>query len=224
MKLNSVAFLGLALIQAPGISAQCIEGEKQHVVPDYRVLEECAQKCKDANTPHCAYSPDRKGCVVGREGDVLKQLTGAYTMERIADDPDDGEGFPDLPADCEDEKAACEKEKIELQKKTATCPGDPLRDTCNTNDKKEIYDRYKCNQFKVYCDRHHDTSNPKVVLKEINFNECIDLCSQRTACTYALWSAPGGKNPTCQLYERKVAYTTTPGIVDPKWWTFVKKP
>lgn len=50
--------------------------------------------------------------------------------------------------------------------------------------------------------------------------ECINLCTSKAWCTYALHGIYYTK---CQLYDRAAPYTLTPGLSDNAWNCAVKK-
>lgn len=67
----------------------------------------------------------------------------------------------------------------------------------------------------------HDTSSPKETHNNVDtLADCVKLCTASSWCTYALH---GIHQPKCQLYQRAVAFTTTPGLSDNSWNCAVKK-
>lgn len=66
----------------------------------------------------------------------------------------------------------------------------------------------------------HNSAGPKNKVTGLTLPECIDYCSRRSWCDYALFRQT---DYTCNTYERKVAYTLEPGVVSQEWKCAVKK-
>ncbi|KAJ6011420.1 hypothetical protein N7451_002832 [Penicillium sp. IBT 35674x] len=213
--------LALAVILgAAHAGAQCVPGKQEEVIAGYK---ECAQICKDAGSSYCAHGAKQKQCVVGDENGTDKPAEGVYFMTKVDDDPfpEDQEPFP--IGDCDEELKDCEDEKNKCQ---AALKAKGLRFTsaqCTRDDKQEV--EVAGQEYKIYCDRYHDPSNPLLKVTGIPFVECKALCNHRSTCTYALWKQAGGH--TCHLFSRKVSYATVPGVQstsgEKDWKTGVRK-
>ncbi|KAF7137088.1 hypothetical protein CNMCM5793_006976 [Aspergillus hiratsukae] len=220
MKFSALALA--VLLGAAHAGAQCVPGKREEVISGYEVeyqcdtyrtgklhtnvatIEECAQLCKDAGSSYCAHR-------------------GVYFMTKVDDEP-----FPDDPeepfpgGDCDTELEDCE-EDLKQCRAALKAKGFRFTSAQCTRDNKEEVD-VAGQEYKIYCDRHHDPKNPLLKVTGVPFSECMTLCNHRKTCTYTLWKQAGGH--TCHLFSRQVAYTTVPGIPssgDNDWKTAVKK-
>ncbi|KAJ5916252.1 hypothetical protein N7504_000267 [Penicillium tannophilum] len=240
MKFSALALA--VILGAAHAGAQCVPGKQEEVIPGYKVeyqcdtyrsgklhtkvvtIEECAQICKDAGSSYCSHGAKQKQCVVGDENGIDKPAKGVYFMTKVEDDPfpeDDEDPFVD--GECDEELKDCEDDKKKCE---AALKAKGLRFTsaqCPRDDKQEV--EVAGQEYKIYCDRYHDPSNPLLRVTGVPFVECMALCNHRSTCTYALWKQAGGH--TCHLFSRKVSYATVPGVKSTSgendWKTGVKK-
>ncbi|KAJ4178472.1 hypothetical protein NW755_013187 [Fusarium falciforme] len=246
MKASAAYLLTFALgaVQAQA-SVQCVDGHREMIGPDYMVeykcdlvrqgdvhnniatQQQCAELCKNAGRSVCTYHPPTRRCVVGQEGGRDIPRPGAIYMQKVEEDVYDPFTDPQDPfgSACEDEKAACLLRESNLQAELAKTQTeaedskDLFASSCPVQHTK--YTTVGGRDYRIWCSRYHDTSSPKETYNNVDtMAACIKLCSSKSWCTYVLH---GNYLTNCQLYERKVSHTTTPGLVGYIWNCAVKK-
>ncbi|CAG7562574.1 unnamed protein product [Fusarium equiseti] len=138
----SAVYLFTALLGAANVSAQCVEGTRQEISPDYIVVHkcgfyrkgtthkqiaseyDCAKLAMDAGASASSYHPPTKQCIVASEGETDKPYSGATLLvkeEKKEEDP-----FPEEPVeedpflpDCDQEKEDCLKREEQLKNELA---------------------------------------------------------------------------------------------------------
>ncbi|KAM4057783.1 hypothetical protein HRG_009403 [Hirsutella rhossiliensis] len=242
---SSAACLVTLLLAATQADAECVPGHRETISPGYVVEHkcdlfregdvhnnigsnnECAKLCEAAARAVCSYHPPTKRCVVGKDSGRNIPRTGVTYMEKVEDAAVDDP----FAVDCNEEKDACLLRETTLNDELAQCKSnaassaaasatlqDVLAANCPSKHAKETTVSGK--QYKIWCSRYHDPSGAKETQNVDTLAECVNLCSAKTWCTYALH---GVYQTKCQLYQRSVAYTTTPGISNNAWHCAVKK-
>ena len=135
-------YLFAALLGAANVSAQCVEGTRQEISPDYVVVHkcgfyrkgtthkkvaseyDCAKLAEDAGASASSYHPPTKQCIVAAEGEEDKPYTGATLLvkeEKKEEDPFPEEPVQEdpFPADCDQEKEDCLKREEQLKNELA---------------------------------------------------------------------------------------------------------
>lgn len=130
MKASTASIL-IALLGATQVHAQCVDGAREEISPDYTVQYkcdvlrvgdthkninsaiECAALARDAGATASTYHAGTKRCVVAKENTAEKAYPGTICMIKVEDDPFVDNGDDPFALDCEEEKDAClERERI----------------------------------------------------------------------------------------------------------------
>ncbi|KAF4963761.1 hypothetical protein FSARC_8244 [Fusarium sarcochroum] len=205
---------------------------------------DCAALARDAGVSVSTYHAPTKRCIVGREDGKDLPRAGTIYMQKVVEEVEDPfaveEDVEDpFALDCEGEKADCllreANLKVELATAQAQLIASEAESTTGKADSALIKDMLAANcpsqhskygivagkEYKFWCTRYHDPSSPKEKHPNVNTMEaCVKLCTARSWCTYALH---GAFQTNCQLYDRKVSHTTSPGHTDNMWNCAVKK-
>ncbi|RSL69065.1 hypothetical protein CEP53_002342 [Fusarium sp. AF-6] len=246
MKTSVAYFLTFALgtVQAQ-TSVQCVDGHREMIGADYMVeykcgivrqgdvhnniatQQQCAELCKNAGRSVCTYHPPTRRCVVGQEGGREVPRPGSIYMQKVEEyvyDPFTEEQDP-FGSSCEEDKAACLLRESNLQAELARVNAeaedskDLFASSCPIQHTK--YTTVAGTEYRMWCARYHDTSSPRETYNNVDtMAACIKLCTAKSWCTYVLH---GIYLTNCQLYDRRVAHTTTPGLYGHVWNCAVTK-
>ncbi|WZH43889.1 uncharacterized protein QYS62_004902 [Fusarium acuminatum] len=226
MKASTASIL-IALLGTTQVYAQCVEGAREEISPDYTVQYkcdmlrvgdthrninsaiECAALARDAGATASTYHAPTKRCVVASENGAERAYSGAICMVKVEDDPFVDDGDDPFALDCEEEKDAClERERL--------LKADLAASQAQSSAGKADSDRLK----DILASNYPDAAGPKETLQADTMEACVKLCNARSWCTYVLH---GTFKTTCQLYNRAFAHGTSPANSDSLWNSAVKK-
>ncbi|PCH02999.1 Hypothetical protein PENO1_030510 [Penicillium occitanis (nom. inval.)] len=220
MKFNAATLLPMILSVAAQVNAECKPGKTEEVVPGYNVEYGC-NTCRTGNL-HCSIDTieHHKQCIGGDESGENKARSGIYNMKKLADDPSPEDDDEPFPADCESNKEACESDKADLDAKLKDCEGKRSASAFSFDSAKYVFYIHFLVVPMVKPHLNHNSAGPKNTVTGFTLPECIDYCSRRSWCGYALFRPT---DSTCNNYKHKVAYTLEPGVVSQEWKCAVKK-
>jgi hypothetical protein len=159
MKASAASIL-IALLGTTQVYAQCVEGAREEISPDYTVQYkcdmlrvgdthrninsaiECAALARDAGATASTYHAPTKRCVVASENGAERAYPGAICMVKVEDDPFVDDGDDPFALDCEEEKDAClERERLlkadlaasQAQSSAGKADSDRLKDILASN-------------------------------------------------------------------------------------------
>ncbi|RGP79775.1 hypothetical protein FLONG3_2088 [Fusarium longipes] len=248
----SVIYLVTALLGAANVSAQCVEGTRQEISPDYIVVHkcdfyrkgtthkkiaseiECATLAKDAGASASSYHAATKQCIVAAEGETDKPYKGATLLvkeEKKEEDPFPVEDEDPFAADCDQAKEDCLKREEQLKADLAATQAKASSGEKDLALLKDIQDsscpkkhgQYGKVDGKDYVFWCVRYHNPEGY-KEYTHVDTMAECAKYCASkSWCTYALHGTFHRGCQLYDRKLSNVAgSPGHSDYQWNCIVK--
>ncbi|KAF4468901.1 hypothetical protein FALBO_4190 [Fusarium albosuccineum] len=148
-------------------------------------------------------------------------------MQKV-EEPEEEDPFDEedpFSAGCESEKAACLQREADLQVQLSQSQSDisemkeAIEASCPSKHGKYAF--VSGQEYRFWCARHHDPSNPKETYSNVaTIADCVKICNSKTWCR---WVHHGIYQTVCNLFDVNTSHTTQPAQSTVGWNSAVKK-